>query len=380
MPNKKNATETNGGLAAGFLSVNNISKHFGNFTALNNVSIAVSKGEFVCILGPSGCGKTTLLRAVAGLETPDKGSIFLDGSDVTNTPVSGRGVGIVFQSYALFPNLTAVQNVKFGIRNRRLERAVANKRAMDMLDLVGLTDCAAKYPAQMSGGQQQRVALARALAPEPSMLLLDEPLSALDAKVRQSLRKEIRNIQKKLGITALMVTHDQEEALTMADKVVVMTKGKLAQFARPEEIYRLPSTPFVADFVGSMNFMRGWKVSGNNATNGSLRLTVGTAGETGKPTSAMLGIRPEDVVIGEGNLINENRLLAHIREMEFRGVSYSVSLFIPNSSGNKSFTVEAMLSSEQASKMRLRPMSSVIVYLPPQKLISFVDDSENTIP
>lgn len=250
------------------LEISGIGKSFGSFAALRNVSLTVGKGEFVCVLGPSGCGKTTLLRVIAGLEKPDAGSIRIDGRDVTESPVAKRGIGIVFQSYALFPNLDALHNVAFGIRRRGWSREDVRRRATELLSLVGLEECAGKYPAQMSGGQQQRIALARALATEPAMLLLDEPLSALDAKVRADMRREIRSLQQRLGITAVMVTHDQEEALTMADRVVVMTKGRLAQFASPEEIYRLPSTPFVADFIGSMNFLPGWKLDSGRARYG----------------------------------------------------------------------------------------------------------------
>src|SRR6187402_2558800 len=211
-----------GEIAAPFLRIRNLVKRFGAFTALQDVSLDVYRGEFICFLGPSGCGKTTLLRAIAGLDPQDEGTIEIAGRDVSRLPPAARDFGIVFQSYALFPNLTVAANVGYGLVNRRRKRADIVKRVDELLALVGLPDSGPKYPAQLSGGQQQRVALARALATAPSLLLLDEPLSALDAKERDRLRGEIRHLQKRLKVTTIMVTHDQEEALSMADRVVVM--------------------------------------------------------------------------------------------------------------------------------------------------------------
>ncbi|QIA66010.1 putative 2-aminoethylphosphonate ABC transporter ATP-binding protein [Vibrio astriarenae] len=238
-----------------YLNIENVVKQFGQFTALKQISLSIEKGEFVCFLGPSGCGKTTLLRAIAGLDLPTSGSIAQDGVDTTFFPPEKRDFGIVFQSYALFPNLTVQENIAIGLKNQ----GIANKEALEKVDywleMIGLPTSGQKYPAQLSGGQQQRVALARALALSPGLLLLDEPLSALDAKVRTHLRDEICQLQRKLGITTIMVTHDQDEALTMADRIVVMNHGVIEQVGTPEEIYQQPATRFVAEFVGSMNFI-----------------------------------------------------------------------------------------------------------------------------
>src|SRR5689334_22050817 len=237
--------------ADAFLRIRDLVKSFGNFIALKDVSLDVLKGEFVCFLGPSGCGKTTLLRAIAGLDPQNQGTIEIAGRDVSNLPPAARDFGIVFQSYALFPNLTVTANVGYGLVNRKASRADINKRVTELLALVGLPEQGTKYPGQLSGGQQQRVALARALATSPGLLLLDEPLSALDARVRVRLRDEIKALQRRLGVTTIMVTHDQEEALAIADRIVVMNAGVIEQVGDPSEIYRAPATPFVADFVGS---------------------------------------------------------------------------------------------------------------------------------
>ena len=239
-----------------FLEVNNIVKRFDNQHALNNVSVSVEKGELVCILGPSGCGKTTLLRTIAGLEQADSGQVFIDGRDATFLPAAKRNFGIVFQSYALFPNMTVMDNILFGLRQKmKAPMKEMKNRAQEVLEMVDLMGHCKKYPRQLSGGQQQRTALARAIAISPSFLLLDEPLSALDAKVRIKLRAEIRAIQKQLGVTTIMVTHDQEEALTMADRIVVMNNAVVEQTGSPKEIYNRPATHFVAGFIGAMNFM-----------------------------------------------------------------------------------------------------------------------------
>jgi len=240
-----------------FLELEGITKYFGQLTAVDHISLAVEQGEFLTLLGPSGCGKTTILRMVAGFETPSDGNILLDGDDITYRPASKRPMGMVFQSYALFPHLTAEQNIAFGMSIRRQPRDVIKRRCAELLELVGLSDKGRSYPHQLSGGQQQRIALARALAVEPKMLLLDEPLSALDAKVRVSLRNEIRSIQQRLKMTAIYVTHDQEEALAISDRIAVMAKGKIEQLDQPEEIYSNPRTVFAATFVGTSNNFKG---------------------------------------------------------------------------------------------------------------------------
>ncbi|EAR56785.1 ABC-type spermidine/putrescine transport system, ATPase component [Photobacterium sp. SKA34] len=238
-----------------YLQIDKLCKHFGQFTALKNISLTINKGEFICFLGPSGCGKTTLLRAIAGMDIASSGHIIQDGKDTTFLAPEKRDFGIVFQSYALFPNLTVSENIALGLRNQGKSHQAASNIVTYWLELIGLPDSGEKYPSQLSGGQQQRIALARALALSPGLLLLDEPLSALDAKVRTHLRDEICQLQRKLGITTIMVTHDQEEALSMADRIVVMNHGVIEQVGTPEEIYQNPASRFVAEFVGSMNFI-----------------------------------------------------------------------------------------------------------------------------
>lgn len=240
-------------MSAGFLSLENVYKQFGDNVVVDNFNLDIQKGEFVSFLGPSGCGKTTTLRMVAGFENPSNGTISLAGSDITNKAPNQRNMGMIFQSYALFPNMTVSQNIGFGLRVRKASKSDIADRVNEMLRLVNLEKHKDKYPYQLSGGQQQRVSLARALAIRPDVLLLDEPLSALDAKIRVSLRDQIREIQKRLGITAIFVTHDQEEALSISDRIVVMYDGKVEQVGTPFEIYNFPQTTFVANFVGSLN-------------------------------------------------------------------------------------------------------------------------------
>lgn len=236
-----------------FLDLTNLEKVFGTNRVVKDFSLGVDKGEFVSLLGPSGCGKTTVLRMVAGFETPTSGSIRIDGQDVTAQRTNQRAIGMMFQAYALFPNMTVADNVAFGLKVKGVPRAEREARVIEMLQLIGLPDLASRFPFQLSGGQQQRVALARALAPQPRVLLLDEPLSALDAKVRVSLRNEIREIQRELGITTIFVTHDQEEAMSISDRIVVMNGGIAEQAGAPFEIYNNPRTRFVAGFVGTLN-------------------------------------------------------------------------------------------------------------------------------
>jgi putative spermidine/putrescine transport system ATP-binding protein len=246
--------------------IQDLSRAFGATRALDGLSIEIAPGELVALLGPSGCGKTTALRIVAGFESADSGSVLVDGRDISSVHSSRRDMGMVFQSYSLFPNMSALDNVAFGLRMRKLGNAGRRKRAGELLDMVGLAPQAGQYPHQLSGGQQQRVALARALAIEPRVLLLDEPLSALDAKVRMQLREQIRTLQQRLGTTTLFVTHDQEEALSMADRVGVMREGKLEQIAAPDELYQDPATAFVAEFVGVMNRIPGDLQGGGTVT------------------------------------------------------------------------------------------------------------------
>ena len=236
-----------------YLTLSKITKRYGDALVVDDFNLDMEKGEFVSFLGPSGCGKTTTLRMVAGFEIPTSGKIILGGDDITSKAPNQRNVGMIFQAYALFPNMTVAQNIGFGLRIRKEPESAVTQRVKEMISLINLEKHADKYPYQLSGGQQQRVALARALANRPQVLLLDEPLSALDAKIRVSLRSEIRAIQKALGITAIFVTHDQEEALSISDRVVVMYDGKVEQLGTPSDIYNFPKTSFVANFVGTLN-------------------------------------------------------------------------------------------------------------------------------
>ncbi|MCC0060398.1 MAG: putative 2-aminoethylphosphonate ABC transporter ATP-binding protein [Rhodobiaceae bacterium] len=277
-----------------YLRITGLWKAFGEFLALKDISLDVNQGEFICFLGPSGCGKTTLLRAIAGLDPQTRGTISQGGKDISELPASGRDYGIVFQSYALFPNLTIERNIAFGLENAGRPRAEINARVKELLDLVGLPDQAKKYPAQLSGGQQQRVALARAIAVSPGLLLLDEPLSALDAKVRVFLRHEIKELQRKLGVTTIMVTHDQEEALSMADRIVVMNHGVIEQVGTPTQVYRHPASLFVADFIGETNKID-TKVAAGKAKIGKAAITF-KAEDAPKSGEVIAVIRPEDVI------------------------------------------------------------------------------------
>jgi iron(III) transport system ATP-binding protein len=305
--------------AAPFLRVRNLAKRFGHFTALKDVSLDVLEGEFVCFLGPSGCGKTTLLRAIAGLDPQNEGSIEIAGRDVSHLPPAARDFGIVFQSYALFPNLTVAANVGYGLVNQHKSRGDIKARTRELLTLVGLSDQEKKYPVQLSGGQQQRVALARAIATSPGLLLLDEPLSALDARVRLRLRDEIKSLQRRLGVTTVMVTHDQEEALAMADRIVVMNQGGIEQVGSPSDIYRKPATAFVADFVGSMTFLDA-KISGANKLRlGTIDLACGDTSHFHEGAAVRVGFRPEEIQVRNIAPAAANRVVTRVTSVDFLG-------------------------------------------------------------
>jgi len=280
-----------------FLQIQHLDKSFGTTRVVKDFCLPVEKGEFVSLLGPSGCGKTTVLRMIAGFETPSAGSIEIGGKDVVGLRPNQRNIGMVFQSYALFPNLTVAENVAFGLKVNGLPRAERDARVFEMLRLIGLDAFGGRYPFQLSGGQQQRVALARALAIQPEVLLLDEPLSALDAKIRVSLREEIRSIQRRLGITTIFVTHDQEEALSISDRVVVMNGGIAEQVGPPFEIYNRPATRFVAEFVGTLNLMEAEVLDQDSGRLllGNIEVALGRPVPHGRVTVAM---RPEVVSLG----------------------------------------------------------------------------------
>jgi iron(III) transport system ATP-binding protein len=298
-----------------YLSVKKVNKHFGKFQALKDVNFDVKEGEFVCILGPSGCGKTTLLRVIAGLESQSEGEINQNNKNISQLPPDQRDFGIVFQSYALFPNLTVKNNISFGLKTRKQNKDAIDRRVDELLNLVGLSDHINKYSAQLSGGEQQRVALARALAPSPGLLLLDEPLSALDAKVRQHLRLEIKNLQRKLGVTTIMVTHDQEEALTMADRIILMNKGVIEQEGSPQDIYSKPTTAFSANFIGTTNLFKANKISSNSI---EIHGSILECNDDIKDDVSTVTIRPEDVKISNSEN-NQNIFTGTVKELEFLG-------------------------------------------------------------
>jgi len=323
-----------------FLDIRNVTKRYGAQTVLNNVSAGIEQGEFVCILGPSGCGKTTLLRVIAGLETADAGQVFIDRRDCTFLPPSKRDFGIVFQSYALFPNMTVRENIMFGLRQKKeMTQSVREKKVHEMLDLVEMDEHCNKYPRQLSGGQQQRTAIARALALSPSYLLLDEPLSALDAKVRAKLRTEIRALQRKIGITTIMVTHDQEEALTMADRIMVMNRAVIEQVGKPGEIYNTPATRFVADFIGTMNFY----------TDGG----------------ATRGIRPEKIrVVSKAEA---HDIKVQVRDVEFKG-AFTRIYSVAHNTNNEIFID---VPSDRIDGMRVEPDAVLCLQIPGEHAIIY---------
>ncbi|POR51761.1 ABC transporter ATP-binding protein [Bosea psychrotolerans] len=278
------------------LSIEHLRKSYGDLTVVDDVTIDIADGEFLVLLGPSGCGKTTTLRMVAGFVPPSSGKLSIGERNVTALPPWKRNCGLVFQSYALFPHMTVAENVAFGLEMRKVAQAERSMRVAEALRLVQLTGFDGRYPRQLSGGQQQRVALARALAMEPDVLLLDEPLSNLDAKLRQEVRVEIRDLQRKLGLTTIMVTHDQEEALTMADRLVVMEKGQVRQIGTQRELYEKPADRFVAGFIGRSAFLDG-EIAGNGRFRTKGGLDIACAAATGMG-SATLALRPERIAVG----------------------------------------------------------------------------------
>ncbi|SOD93157.1 ABC transporter ATP-binding protein [Blastococcus haudaquaticus] len=323
-----------------------LTRRYGAVVALDGLDLDIAGGEFLALLGPSGCGKTTALRAIAGFDSPDAGRVLLDGRDITGVPASKRDMGMVFQAYSLFPNLTVAENVGFGLRIRRRPKAEQAARAAELLELVGLADRAARYPHQLSGGQQQRVALARALAVAPQVLLLDEPLSALDAQVRVQLREEIRRIQLELGITTVFVTHDQAEALSVADRVGVMRGGRLEQVASPDELYERPATGFVAEFVGTMNRVPA-ELSGGEVHLLGVRRPVTGAAPASRDVVAL--VRPEALVVTA-----DPAGVARIVTRTFSGASTRVLVALPDG-------VEVRVDVASATSGDLTPGAAVTV-------------------
>jgi putative spermidine/putrescine transport system ATP-binding protein len=319
-----------------------LTRKYGPVIALDGLDLTLHPGELVALLGPSGCGKTTTLRLLAGLEDADEGRITVAGRDLTHVPASKRDMGMVFQAYSLFPHMTVQQNVAFGLRLRRVSKDERDRRALEILDLVGLTEQAGRYAHQISGGQQQRVALARALAIEPQVLLLDEPLSALDAKVRAQLRDQIRRIQLEVGITTLFVTHDQEEALAIADRVGVMRNGRLEQLAPPTEVYSRPATAFVAEFVGLTNRLPG-TVSGSVVTVRGRDLPLVDQSTPPGPVTAL--VRPEAVTLAADSAAESGPLSGTVITTTFLGATSRVTVDLGDT------TILAQLPTSDASEL-----------------------------
>ena len=317
------------------LEIRKLSKLYGSIRALDDLTLTIPNGSFTCFLGPSGCGKTTLLRTIAGLEIADSGTIHLDSSDLSNKHPSDRNFGVVFQSYSLFPNLSALKNVTYGLECRGWDQTRARARAMEMLDMVHLADQSDKLPDQMSGGQQQRIAIARAIATEPSVLLLDEPLSALDAKVRTDLRQEVSKIQKDTGITTIMVTHDQSEALEMADQIVVLRDGKIEQIGSAHELYNAPKTEFVANFIGNTNTLHVKRGQDGLPIFGTQPLT----GLAPISNDTMYGVRPETVSLSNAPSQAAPSLHSTVKAVRYLG-NFSVVEVAPDCAPDQMITVE----------------------------------------
>ncbi|MEB0139981.1 MULTISPECIES: putative 2-aminoethylphosphonate ABC transporter ATP-binding protein [unclassified Undibacterium] len=345
-----------------WLRMDHISKQFGTFQALHDINLHIRKGEFVCLLGPSGCGKTTLLRIIAGLEVQDSGSLFMGSREIGTLPPAQRNYGIVFQSYALFPNLTVAQNIGYALRQNRADK---NHRVDELLDLVGLHGTENRYPSELSGGQQQRVALARALATSPSLLLLDEPLSALDAKVRERLRQELRRLQQKLGVTTIMVTHDQDEAMTIADTVVVMSNGQIEQIGSPEQIYRDPASHFVADFVGRANWLPLLRSADGLASLAGLPINVNLPSGA---HNATLFCRPEDVKIETHWHSGTDSMMAIVDRVDFHGGLRRATLSL---CADRAMSIFVDVGPNDAGYASLEPGRRVPVSLPQHKVRVF---------
>ena len=350
------------------LKLENLTKRYGNLTAVDHVNLEIREGEFICFLGPSGCGKTTILRMITGFETVTDGSVIFNDRVINDLIPKKREFGIVFQSYALFPNMTVEENIAFGLKMRKMPKKVIADRVDVMLDLIGLSDWRKLYPAQLSGGQQQRVALVRALAPDPQVLLLDEPLSALDAKIRLRLRAEIKRLQQELKKTMIHVTHDQEEALSIADRVVVMEGGQFRQVGRPIEIYKNPSCHFVADFVGTSNFFEGHR-TGDVVDTGKRKIKV-RQNSTQSSESVSLAIRPENVEVFNNESTPEvteamNLISGRIEVVVFQGAAVRLLIDIDGEE------VISDINEKEFENRNLKRGDEIYLYFPPEAFLVF---------
>jgi spermidine/putrescine transport system ATP-binding protein len=347
-------------VAGGSIELSGLTKRFAEI-AVDNIDLTVASGEFFSLLGPSGCGKTTTLRLIAGFEQPTSGRILLDGVDVSDVPPHRRNVNTVFQSYALFPFLSVFDNVAFGLKHRSLGKAELKQRVNQALDLVAMTPFATRRPGQLSGGQQQRVALARALVLNPAVLLLDEPLGALDAKLRRSLKVELKALQERVGITFLYVTHDQEEALTMSDRLAVMNAGKIVQVGTPRQVYEEPADSYVADFLGAANLIEVEVVTAGTLRLGDFALTSARC-EANDAGRAHAVIRPERVLIEEHGSAGDNRVPAMVERVVFLGSATQVMLRLA-----PGVPLQALMQND-GSRPELAQGTPVHCYLPPDAL------------
>ncbi len=363
-----------------FLELDRVAKYFRSTTAVDTINLAVDQGEFLTLLGPSGCGKTTILRMIAGFELPSAGRILLDGEEITVRPANKRPIGMVFQSYALFPHMTAEQNIAFGMQIKKAPSAQIKRRCRELLELVGLGEKGRSYPHELSGGQQQRIALARALAVEPKVLLLDEPLSALDAQVRVSLRNEIRRIQQQLKMTAIYVTHDQEEALAISDRIAVMAQGKIEQLDYPEEIYSNPRTVFAATFVGTSNAFRGLLVAREGRCQaGDYMLQVPRTTNLPEGTHVLVLVRPEEVTLlandQNGGVLapssHDNQIAGVIELRTFLGPFTRFHVRV-----NKETTLLADIPSQQARELAVA--QNVLVAFPARACLVLAQEGQNS--
>ena len=364
------------------ISLRHVTKRFGDFTAVDDVCLDVRGGEFITLLGPSGCGKTTLLRMIGGFETPTRGAVLLDGADVTALPPYRRDVNQVFQSYALFPHLSVADNVAFGLRMKRLPRAQVEARVRDAIDLVSLGGLEHRRPAQLSGGQRQRVALARAVVNRPKVLLLDEPLSALDAKLRRAMQVELKRLQQRLGITFLLVTHDQEEALTMSDRIAVVNAGRIEQVGTVADVYHRPATTFVAGFIGHANIVAATvqqRVSAAESlvrVRGEFNLTVPTAalGAAGDGARVLVTFRPEKVYIRKARMGGANVFEAAVVDELFRGATDELLLRTPGG-----LELTAVVANESAVQEAFHEGDRVYCQLHPDDVV-VVREAEESSP
>ncbi|HLM71737.1 MAG TPA: ABC transporter ATP-binding protein [Polyangiaceae bacterium] len=351
------------------VELRNVAKRFGGYTAVQDINLSIRAGEFITLLGPSGCGKTTLLRMISGFETPTEGEILLEGKDVTHVPPYKRNVNQVFQSYALFPHMSVKENINFGLRMQKVAKTEAEERVRQAIQMVSLGGFEERKPSQLSGGQRQRVALARAIVCRPKVLLLDEPLSALDAKLRHAMQVELKRLQQKLGITFVFVTHDQEEALTMSDRIAVINKGRIEQLGDASAIYHQPKTTFVANFIGQANILEAEvaSVSGGRARvklGEHVELTVNAGELAADAANVLVSIRPEKIHIQKKKPSEENCFEARVEEEIFRGATDQ--LLIKTESG---LELTAVVANESAAQEMVHKGDAVFCYLHPDDIV-----------